>query len=67
MQSLGLISSPSIIKFYVHYFGNYVTLRKDFGQKNCVVLHSKIDLNLHLVKRTSRAINLLNVSEKKTY
>ena len=39
---------------------------KDFDQKNCVVLHTKIDLNLHLVKRTSRAANFSNVSETET-
>ena len=48
------------------YFGNYDTLRKDFDQKNGVVLHTKIDLNLHLVKRDSRAANFLNVSETET-
>ena len=50
-------SSFSIITFYAYYFGNYDTHRKDFDQKNRVVLHTKIDLNLHLVKRTFRAIN----------
>ena len=62
-------SSSNIIKFYVYYFGNYVTLKKDFDQKNRVVLHTKIDLNLHLVKRTSMAgtVNFLNVSETETY
>ena len=50
-------SSSNIITFYANYFGNHVTLRKDFAQKNCVALHTKIDLNLHLVKRTSRAAN----------
>ena len=60
-------SSSNIITFYAYYFGNHVTLRKDFEQKNCVVLHTKIDLNLHLVKRTSRTANLFNVSETETY
>ena len=60
-------SSSNIIKFYTYYFSNYVTLRKDFDQKNCVVLHKKIDLNLNLVKRTSRAVNFLNVFETETY
>ena len=60
-------SSSNIIKFYAYYFVNYDTLRKGFGQKNRVVLHTKIDLNLHLVKRTYRAVNFLNVSETETY
>ena len=60
-------SSSNIIKFYAYYFSNYVTLRKDLDQKNRVVLHKKIDLNLHLVKRTSRVVNVLNVSETETY
>ena len=60
-------SSSNIIKFYAYYFSNYVALRKDLDQKNRVVLHKKIDLNLHLVKRTSKAVNLLNVSETETY
>ena len=59
-------SSSNIITFHAYYFGNYVTLRNDFDQKTRVVLHTKIDLNLHLVKRTSRAANLSNVSETKT-
>ena len=60
-------SSHNIIKFYTYQFGNYDTLRKNFDQKNNVGLHTKIDLNLHLVKRPSRAVNFLNVSESKTY
>ena len=60
-------SSYNIIKFYAYYFVNYDTLRKGFGQKNRVVLHTKIDLNLNLVKRTYRAVNFLNVSETETY
>ena len=60
-------SSSNIITFYAYYFGNYVTLRKDFDQKNRVVLHTKIDINLHLVKRTSKAAKLFNVSETETY
>ena len=60
-------SSFNTIKFYAYYFGNYVTLTKDFDQKNSVVLHTKIDLTLHLVKRTSRAVNFLNFSETETY
>ena len=62
-------SSSNIITLLhiTYYFGNHVTLRKDFDQKNCVVLHTKIDLNLHLVKRTSRAANLFNISKTKTY
>ena len=60
-------SSSNIIKFCACDFGNYVTPRKDFDQKNCVVLHTKIDLNLHLLKRTSRAVNHLNVSETENY
>ena len=59
--------SSNIITFYAYYFGNHVTLRKDFNQKNCVVLHTKIDINLHIVKRTSRAANLFNISKTKTY
>ena len=31
------------------------------------MLHTKIDLNLHLAKRTSRAANFFNVSETETY
>ena len=46
--------------FYAYYFGNYDTLRKDFDQKNNVVLHTKLDLNLHLMKKTSRTVNLLH-------
>ena len=60
-------SSSNIMTFYAYYFGNHVTLRKDFDQKNRVVLHTKIDLNLHLVKRTSKAAKLFNVSETETY
>ena len=60
-------SSSNIITFYAYYLGNYVTLRKDFDQKNCVVLHTVIDLNLHLVEKTSRAANLSNVSDMETY
>ena len=60
-------SSSNIITIYAYYFGNYVTLRKDFDQKNCVVLHTVIDLNLHLVEKTSRAANLSNVSDMETY
>ena len=60
-------SSSNIITFYAYYFGNYNTLRKDFKHKNRIVLLTKIDLNLHLVKRTSRAANLFNVSETETY
>ena len=52
--------------FYTYYFGNYVTLRIDFDQKNRVVLHTKIDLNLHLVKKTSRAAKIFKVSETET-
>ena len=62
-----IVSSSNFIKFYACYFGNYDTLRKDFDQKNRLVLHTKIDLNLHLVKRTSKVVNLLNVSETETY
>ena len=58
-------SSSNIIKFYTYYFSNYITIRKDFDQKNCVVLHKKIDLNLNFVKRTSRAVNFLDISEQK--
>ena len=60
-------SSSNFSRFYTYYIGNSDTLRKDFDHKNRVVLHAKIDLNLHLVKRTSRAINLFNVSETETY
>ena len=60
-------SSSNIIRFYAYYCGNYVTLRKNFDLKNCAVLHTKIDLNLHLMKRTSRSANLFNVSETETY
>ena len=60
-------SSSNIMTFYAYYFGNHVRLRKDFDQKNRVVLHTKIDLNLHLVKRTSKAAKLFNVSETETY
>ena len=59
-------SSSNIITFYAFYFGDYNTLIKDFDQKNRVVLHTKTDLNLHLVKRTSRAANFSNVSETQT-
>ena len=31
--------------------------------KKHVALHRKIDLNLHLEKRTSKTVNLLNVTE----
>ena len=34
-------SSSNFIKFYSYYFSNYVTLRKNFDQKNRVVLHKK--------------------------
>ena len=61
------IDSSDNIKFYEYYYGNYDTLRKDFDLKNRVVLHTKIELNLHLVKRTYRAVNFLNVSETETY
>ena len=54
-------SSYNFIKFYAYHIGNYDTLRRNFDQKNHVALHKKIDLNLHLVKRASRTINLLNV------
>ena len=60
-------SSSNIITFYTYYFGKYVTFRKDFDQKNCVELHTKIGLNLHLVKKISGVANLFNVSEMKTY
>ena len=60
-------SSSNIITFYAYYFGNYDKHRKDFDQKNRVVLHTKIDLTLHLVKRTSRAAIFSNVSETETY
>ena len=60
-------SSSNIIKFYAYYFSDNVTLKKDFDQKYRVVLHKKIDLNLQLVKRTSKAVNFLNVSETETY
>ena len=60
-------SSSNIITFYAYYFGNHVTFRKDFDQKNRVMLHTKIDLSLHLVKRTSRAANLFSVSKTETY
>ena len=60
-------SSSSITTFYAYYFGNYDRLRKDFHLKIRVVLHTKIDLNLHLVKRTYRASNFFNVSETETY
>ena len=60
-------SSNIIDKFYAYYFGNYVTLRKEFRQKNDDVLHAKINLNLHLGKKASRALNFLNVSEMETY
>ena len=60
-------SSSKVSTFCAYYLGNYVTLRKDFDQTNLVVLHTKIDLNLHLVKRTSRAVNVLNTSKTETY
>ena len=44
-----------------------ILFRKDFDRKIHVVLCTKIDLNLHLVKRTSRAANFFNVSETETY
>ena len=59
--------SSNIITFYAYCFGNYVTLRKDFDQNNRVVLHTKIDLNLHLVKRPYRAANFFNVFATETY
>ena len=55
-------SSSNFMIFYAYYFGNYDTLRKDFDQKNNVVLHTKLDLNLHLMKKTSRTIKLLDKS-----
>ena len=61
------IDSSRNTKFYAYYFGNYDRLRKDFDQKNRAVLHIKLDLNLHLVKRISRAVNVLNISETQTY
>ena len=68
MQSLGLIVVLTLLHFrHWRYFGNYDTLRKDFDRKIRVVLHRKIDLNLHLVKRTSRAAKFFNVSETETY
>ena len=60
-------SSSNIITFYTYYFGKYVTLRKDFDQKNCVELHTKIGLNLHLVKKISGVANFFNVLEMETY
>ena len=57
------IDSSSNIKFYAYYFSNYIIIKKYFDQKNRVVLNKKVDLNLHLVKRTSRAVNFLKVSE----
>ena len=60
-------SISNIIKFYANYIGNYIILRKDFDQKNRVVLHAKADVNLHLVKRNSRAVNFMNISETETY
>ena len=59
-------SSSNIITFYTYYFCKYVTLRKDFDQKNCVELHTKIGLNLHLVK-ISGVAKFFNVSEMETY
>ena len=44
-----------------------ILFRKDFDRKIHVVLYTKIDLNLHLVKRTYRAANFFNVSETETY
>ena len=60
-------SNSNIITFYAYYLGNYVTPRKDFDQKNCVVLHTVTDLNLHLAEKTSRTANLFNVSDTETY
>ena len=60
-------SSSNIITFYAYYFSNHVTFRKDFDQKIRDVLHTKIDLNLHLVKRTSKAANFFIVSATETY
>ena len=60
-------SSSNIIRFYANYIGSYIILRKDFDQKNRVVLHAKADVNLHLVKRNSRAVNFMNISETETY
>ena len=34
-------SSSNINKIYAYYFSNYVTFRKDFDHKICVVLHKK--------------------------
>ena len=62
-----LDSSSNIITFYAYHFGNHVTFKNDFDQKNCVVLHSKLYLNLHLVKRTCRPANLFNVSKTERY
>ena len=69
MQSLGLMVVLIFYAFYffAFYFGNHDTLRKDFDRKIHVVLYTKIDLNLHLVKRASRAANFFNVSETETY
>ena len=53
-------SSSNFMIFYVYYFGSYDTLRKGFDQKNNVALHTKLDLNLHLMKKTSRTVNLLD-------
>ena len=33
-------SSSNIITFCAYYFGNYDTLRKDFDQKNRVMIHT---------------------------
>ena len=52
-----IASSYNFIKFYEYHIGNYDTFRR----KIHVALHTKIDLNLHLMKRASRTINLLNV------
>ena len=60
-------SSSNIIRFYANYIGSYIILRKEFDQKNRVVLHAKADVNLHLVKRNSRAVNFMNISETETY
>ena len=34
-------SSSNIVKFYVYYFGSYVTPEKDFDQKNRIMLQYK--------------------------
>ena len=67
MQSLRLILVLTLLNFTRIILAITLHLRRTLTRNIVLCYIKKIDLNLQLVKRTSKAVNFLNVSETETY